>query len=195
MNYNKSLKRAFDIAVGSVCTVSLAVPVIGLTAINALLLRENPFYVAQRIGQGGNIFNMIKIKSMRSAFDQNGKPLPDDERRTKFGKFLRHTGFDEFPQFLNVIKGDMSLVGPRPISAEEFNDIPDRLKKFLISVRPGITGPWQVSAIGRKTTWQERVTYDALYARSKITFCKDMKYMFSTMPSFWYGHNKPIKKI
>ncbi len=192
MKYNGFLKRAFDIAISSTCLISLAIPVAGLTMINACLLKENPFYIAERVGKDGKVFNMIKLKSMRSAFDKNGKSLPDDQRRTKFGKFLRHTGFDELPQFINVLKGDMSLVGPRPISIEELNSAPERLKKFLISVRPGITGPWQVSAIGRETSDKERLTYDALYARTKITFFQDIIYMFNTIPSFWYGHNKPI---
>jgi lipopolysaccharide/colanic/teichoic acid biosynthesis glycosyltransferase len=195
MKYNGSLKRAFDIAVSSLCAISLAVPVMAAAAVNACILRENPFYIAERVGKNGQLFNMIKLKSMRTAYDKNGNLLPEEQRLTKFGEFLQHTGFDEFPQFLNVVKGDMSLVGPRPVNIEEFNDIDEKYRKLLVSVRPGITGPWQVSAIGRETTKKERVQNDLAYTRSRISFYKDLKYMLSTLPSFWYGHDKPTYKL
>ena len=190
MKYDGTLKRAFDIAVGAVCTASLAVPVLGVAFAKWVYHRENPFFFDKRVGKDGKLFTMIKLKSMRTAFDKEGKLLPDEQRRTWFGSILKHTAFDEFPQFINVLKGDMSLVGPRPLSQEEMDLIPDRYKVDIQKIRPGITGPWQISAIGRKTSFKERFIHDATYVRNGITFKRDLYYMFRTVPAFILGHDK-----
>ena len=190
MKYDGKLKIAFDIAVSAVCTIGLAVPIAMVAFAKAVYHQENPFYIENRVGKNGKPFRIYKLKSMRTAYDAEGELLPDDERRTFFGSFLKHTALDELPQFINVLKGDMSLVGPRPLSQEEMDEVPERYKVDIQKVRPGLTGPWQISAIGRKTSFRERFIRDANYVRQGITFKRDIKYMFGTIPAFILGHDK-----
>ena len=192
MKYEGKLKRAFDVAVGAVCLTALtATGIIPLLAFaSAAYHRENPFFVEERVGKDGKNFNIYKIKSMYTLYDAKGELLDDDQRRSMLGSILKYTSLDELPQLVNVIKGDMSLVGPRPLAQEEMDEVPDKYKKDILKVRPGMTGPWQVSAIGRKTTFGERVIRDAHYVRNGITLTQDLYYMFRTIPALIYGHDR-----
>ena len=192
MIYKNYLKRAFDIALSATAVSAMAIPIAVTAAFNAVYLRENPFYLVDRSSIDRKPFKMIKLKSMRTLTDESGNLLPDDQRRTSFGKLLRHTGVDELPQFINVLKGDMSIVGPRPMGDWDLDHMTEEERASVLSVRPGLTGPWQVSAIGTLTTLQEKHERNASYAREPITFAKDVSYMVRTISSFWHGHdNKP----
>src|SRR5690554_635125 len=121
---------------------------------------------------------MIKFRTMRDAFDINGNPLPDSERITPFGRFLRSTSLDELPEFWNVLKGDMSIVGPRPLLIE-YLDYYTEEEQLRHSVRPGVTGLAQVT--GRNvTTWDQRLQYDVEYAKTHNLWM-DIQIIFKTI--------------
>lgn len=171
-------KRFFDIVMSSMALLLLS-PVILLVA---LLIRRKlgaPVLFRQtRPGLHGKPFEMIKFRTMRHAEDENGKPLPDSERITPLGRLLRATSLDELPEFWNVLKGDMSIVGPRPLLME-YLDYYTEEEMLRHSVRPGITGLAQVS--GRNATaWDERLAYDIEYVKRR-TFWMDVKIILETI--------------
>ncbi len=153
-----------------------------LYIIVAVLVRINlgsPVIFKQpRPGKNCKIFNLYKFRTMTDAKDENGKLLPDDIRLTKFGRFLRSTSLDELPEAINILKGDMSVVGPRPQLVRDmvfFDE--DQMKRQ--SVTPGLTGLAQIS--GRNgITWEEKISYDLEYIK-KITFWGDVKIIFKTV--------------
>ena len=132
----------------------------------------------QRPGLNGKIFTMYKFRSMTDAKDKDGKLLSDAERLPRFGKLLRATSLDEIPEFINVLKGDMSLIGPRPLLVEYLERYNDEQKRRH-EVRPGITGWAQVN--GRNAiSWEEKFKYDVEYV-DKLNFLLDMKIVFLTI--------------
>lgn len=137
-----------------------------------------PFFFQLRPGRNGKIFKIIKFKTMNDKVDENGNLLPDVDRLTKIGNFVRKTSLDEIPQLLNVIKGDMSLIGPRPLLPqylELYNDFQMRRHE----VKPGITGWAQVN--GRNAiSWQKKFEYDVWYV-DNISFALDVKIFFLTL--------------
>lgn len=136
------------------------------------------FFYQERAGKDGRIFKMIKFRSMRDAFDQDGNPLPDEKRITPFGHKLRATTLDEMPQLLNVLKGDMSIVGPRP-QMKDFLEhyTPHQMRRH--EVKPGMTGLAQVS--GRNhLSWEEKFDLDVEYVETR-TIWLDFKIMFKTV--------------
>lgn len=175
----KILKRMIDI-VGSLFGIMALVPLtIGIYIANIIVGDKGPvFYTQERIGKDGKLFKLYKYRSMVVGADEKlqeylekneeaqkeykeYKKLKDDPRITKVGKFIRKTSLDEFPQFINVFKGEMSLVGPRPYLPREKKDI-NGYFKYITSVKPGITGLWQTS--GRsKTTFVNRLEMDMKY--------------------------------
>jgi lipopolysaccharide/colanic/teichoic acid biosynthesis glycosyltransferase len=179
--YRRYAKRLLDIVLGSLLLLAFS-PVIIAAAVAVLVTSGWPvFYCARRIGRNGRPFRMIKLRSMRrdaekllarwlendpslrASFQQSFK-LDVDPRTTKVGRFLRRTSIDELPQLLNVVHGDMSLVGPRPIVVEELDNYGDFAGRFL-SMRPGVTGLWQVS--GRnEITYPERARLELQYVSS-----------------------------
>ena len=120
------------------------------------------FFLQERPGLHGKIFKVIKFKTMTDERDENGKLLPDAQRITKVGRFVRSTSIDELPQLFNVLKGDMSLVGTRPPTVEEYEQYSDHHKKRL-ATKPGITGMWQVSGRSDITDFEEIVKLDTKY--------------------------------
>ena len=164
----KDIKRLFDIFVGLIGTLLLIPITIGIYIAKKILKEDNGpiFYDQLRIGKNGKYFKLYKYRSMivgadeilkeylekneeaRIEFEENQK-LKNDPRITKLGKFLRKTSLDEFPQFINILKGDMSLVGPRPIVDREVKLFGDKMKT-VHSVRPGLTGYWQVPLFSDK---------------------------------------------
>ena len=155
------VKRAFD-AVGAASALAVLSPVIILTACAVLVLIGRPvLFVQERPGKGGKPFLMFKFRTMRNAFDREGNPLPDEERLTRFGGVLRRTSLDEIPELWNVLRGDMSLVGPRPLLMEYLPLFtPSQARRH--EVRPGMTGWAQVN--GRNdTTWDRRLALDCWY--------------------------------
>lgn len=171
-------KRFFDI-VASVAGLILLSPAI---AIVAYLIRKrlgSPILFRQvRPGLGGKPFEMIKFRTMRDAFDANGNPLPDSERMTDFGRFLRSSSLDELPELWNVIKGDMSLVGPRPLLME-YLPLYDEIQIRRHDARPGVTGWAQIN--GRNAlSWEEKFNLDVWYVDNQSLWL-DLKIIFLTV--------------
>ena len=167
LKIEKTIKRILDI-IGGLCGILILIPLtIGIWIANKLLKDDGPiFYTHERIGQDGKIFKMYKYRSMVVGADEKlkeylkeneearkeykeYKKLKNDPRITKIGKFIRKTSIDEFPQFINVLKGDMSLVGPRPYLPREKEEI-NGFFKYITSCKPGITGLWQVPLFSDK---------------------------------------------
>jgi len=142
-----------------------------------MVITSNPFFVQKRPGKGGNLFKVIKFKTMNENKDLNGNLLPDAERLTVVGKFIRKTSLDELPQLINVLKGDMSLVGPRPLLIQ-YLSLYNKEQARRHEVKPGITGWAQVN--GRNAiSWQQKFEYDVWYV-DNMSFALDMKILFLT---------------
>ncbi len=167
-----------DIVVSAFGLLLLA-PIISIIAWQVHRKLGSPVFFRQtRPGMYGQSFEMIKFRTMRDAYDADGKPLSDSERMTSFGRFLRSSSLDELPEFWNVLKGDMSLVGPRPLLME-YLDYYTEDELLRHSVRPGITGLAQVT--GRNAIkWDERLGYDVQYVKTR-TFFMDLKIFFKTI--------------
>lgn len=146
----------------------------------ALLYFHNkgtPFFMQQRPGLDGNLFQLIKFKTMNDKRDKDGKLLPDKDRLTSLGLFLRKTSLDELPQLINVFKGDMSFVGPRPLLVE-YLPLYNKEQQLRHKVKPGITGWAQVN--GRNAiSWKEKFNYDIWYVKNK-SFTLDLKILCLT---------------
>ena len=137
-----------------------------------------PFFFQNRPGKEGKVFKVIKFKTMNDRKDKNGELLPDANRLTAIGSFIRKTSLDELPQMLNVIKGDMSIVGPRPLLTE-YLPLYDSTQMTRHNVRPGITGWAQVN--GRNTiSWKQKFEYDVWYVNN-ISFALDFKILLLTV--------------
>ena len=176
--YEKYFKRPLDFTL-SLGGIALLSPVyIALTATGAIAMKGNPFFAQKRPGINEEIFSIIKYRTMTNERDAEGNLLPDDVRLNKYGKFLRSTSLDELPELFNVVKGDMSLVGPRPLLVE-YLPWYSETEKIRHKVRPGITGLAQV--MGRNTVeWGKRLAYDVEYV-NKISFTKDVEIIFKTL--------------
>jgi sugar transferase EpsL len=150
-----------DCAVASLCLVVLSPLIVAVAAGVRAALGSPVFFRQMRPGVNGAPFTMVKFRTMTDARDDNGEPLPDDKRLTGFGRFLRSSALDEIPELWNVVRGDMSLVGPRPLLMQ-YLDLytPDQARRH--AVRPGITGWAQIN--GRnESTWPERLAMDVWY--------------------------------
>ncbi|TKA90993.1 sugar transferase [Halopseudomonas bauzanensis] len=172
------LKRLFDIAVSGTALLLLA-PVLAIVAWQVSRKMGSPVLFCQiRPGLNGKPFEMIKFRTMRDAFDKNGSLLPDSARITSFGRFLRSTSLDELPELWNVLKGDMSIVGPRPLLME-YLDYYTEEEQLRHSVRPGVTGLAQVS--GRNAlTWEQKLGLDVEYVNTR-SFLLDLQIIFLTI--------------
>ncbi|HAY5017780.1 TPA: sugar transferase [Escherichia coli] len=171
------LKRLFDIIIASVALIIL-LPVFVWVALKVRQNLGSPiFFYQERPGKNGKLFKMIKFRSMKDRFDKEGNPLPDEERITPFGQKLRSTTLDEMPQLINVLKGDMSIVGPRP-QMKDFLEYytPEQMRRH--EVKPGMTGLAQVS--GRNNlSWEEKFDLDIQYVDTQSVWL-DFKIMFKT---------------
>ena len=156
----------------------LWLPVLGVVALLVALNIGSPIMFRQsRVGQGGRIFTLIKFRSMRVAVGEDGQPLPDSERLSSFGRLLRSTSLDELPSLWNVIAGEMSLVGPRPL-LPEYLPLYNSRQLRRHEVRPGITGWAQVN--GRNAvSWQDRLEMDAWYVEHR-SFLLDCRILLRT---------------
>ena len=182
------LKRSFDIAASATALTVLSPVLATVAVVNSIYFQKSPIFLADRQGLAGKPFKMLKFRSLTGETDGNGLPLTEGERISRLGKFLRATAIDELPQLVNILKGDMSFVGPRPHYADEA--IPPRYSDIL-DVRPGLTGPWQVEAIGKliPSTDTERFEIESKYVKAKPTFIKDLQLMLKTIPAFTKGHD------
>jgi len=176
--YRRLFKPALDFLSASIIFL-ITLPVFFIVMILLILVnRENPFFVQPRPGKNGKIFRVIKFKTMNDRCDSSGNLLPDKERLTKIGRIVRKTSLDELPQLVNVIKGDMSLVGPRPLLVEYLSLYsPEQARRH--EVKPGITGWAQVN--GRNAiSWEEKFEHDVWYV-DHISFSLDIKIVFMTI--------------
>lgn len=173
--YQDRVKRVLDLGL-ILISLPIALPVLGLIALALLLQGQNPIFLQRRVGRGGRIFTMVKFRTMGGnpdqvlsdhlALDRSAarewrirQKLKSDPRVTPIGRFLRRSSLDELPQLWNVLIGDMSLVGPRPMLAEQRPLYPGR---SYFRMRPGITGPWQVSK-RNQSEFAARARFDAIY--------------------------------
>ena len=171
-------KRIFDIVLSFVGVIILCLPLIFILIILFINNKGAPFFVQERIGKNNKVFKMIKLKSMNDKRDEYGYLLPDSDRLTFFGSFLRRSSIDEIPQLINVIKGDMSLVGPRPLLTE-YLLLYNEEQKRRHNVKPGITGWAQIN--GRNNVfWQDKFKMDLWYI-DNISFKLDVKILLNTI--------------
>lgn len=176
--YKHIFKRPIDIF----CALAAIIVFSWLYIIVAVLVRVklgSPVLFKQpRPGKNEKIFNLYKFRTMTDEKDENGKLLPDEVRLTKFGKFLRATSLDELPEAFNILKGDMSVIGPRPLLVKYLDEYNDRQKRRH-EVRPGLSGLAQVN--GRNAiTWEQKFEYDVQYV-DNITFWGDFKILWLTV--------------
>lgn len=156
--------------------------IIMLTIVN----HGNPFFIQQRPGKNGKLFKIIKFKTMNDDVDKNGNLLPNIKRLTIVGKIVRKTSLDEIPQLINVLKGDMSLIGPRPL-LPEYLPMYNEEQKIRHKVKPGITGWAQVN--GRNAlTWTKKFEYDIYYVKN-YSFILDIKIIIKTIQNIFFAKN------
>lgn len=176
--YAKFFKRLFDFLISLVALLILWPILLILALIGAIVMKGNPFFTQQRPGKDEKIFKLIKFRTMTNAKDAEGKLLPDEKRLVKYGKFLRSTSLDELPELLNILKGDMAIVGPRPLLVK-YLPLYNEEQKHRHDVRPGLTGYAQVH--GRNAiSWEEKFKMDVEYTRN-ITLLGDVKIIFGTV--------------
>lgn len=176
--YAKFFKRVIDFTLSLFALIVLSPVLLVLTIVGAIKMKGNPFFTQLRPGKDEKIFKMIKFRSMTCETDENGNLLPDEVRLTKYGKILRSTSLDELPELINILKGDMSIVGPRPQLVRDMVFMtPEQRKRH--SVRPGLTGLAQAN--GRNNmTWEKKFQYDLEYIQN-ITFWGDIKIILLTV--------------
>jgi lipopolysaccharide/colanic/teichoic acid biosynthesis glycosyltransferase len=176
--YEKYFKRPIDLFCGLAAVIVFCWLYVILIILGAIFMRGNPFFTQERPGKNEKIFKLIKFRTMDNRKDKNGKLLPDDVRLNKYGKILRKTSLDELPEAFNIIKGDMSVVGPRPLLVEYLSRY-DEEQKHRHDVRPGLSGLAQIN--GRNAiSWEEKFKYDIDYV-NHITFLGDVKIVFMTV--------------
>lgn len=177
--YKRFFKRALDVAVSGTALLVLALP-LGVVTLWLTVANKGAgaFFRQERPGRGGRIFRVVKFKSMTDQRDAEGHLLPDAQRLTRVGRFVRSTSIDELPQLWNVLVGDMSLIGPRPLLPRYLPYYTER-ERTRHNVRPGVTGLAQVN--GRNhISWDDKLEYDAKYVEN-ITFINDCKILYKTV--------------
>lgn len=176
--YAKYIKRILDFLL-SLCALLVLSPVLLiLTVLGAWKMKGNPFFTQLRPGKDEKIFRLIKFRTMTCEKDKDGNLLPDEQRLTKYGKVLRSTSLDELPELINILKGEMSIVGPRPLLVQ-YLPLYNEEQRHRHDVRPGLTGWAQVN--GRNAiSWEERFRLDVEYVRN-ITFVMDVKIILQTV--------------
>lgn len=182
--YKSFFKRTLDFVAASfgllLCSPLFLVVIVGLYFAN----QGKPFFFQLRPGKNGQLFNIIKFKTMNDKKDPKGALLSDGERLTKIGVFVRKTSLDEIPQLLNVIKGDMSLIGPRPL-LPEYLPLYNEIQKRRHEVRPGITGWAQVN--GRNAiSWKQKFEYDVWYI-DHVSLLLDLKIVMLTLKKVFFS--------
>ena len=183
--YARFFKRVLDFILSAVGLLALSPIFLLLTIVGAAAMGGNPFFTQQRPGKidkktgKEKIFKLVKFRSMNNKKDQNGNLLPDEQRLGKYGRILRSTSLDELPELWNILKGDMSIVGPRPLLVE-YLPYYTQQERGRHDVRPGLTGWAQVNGRNNIRSWEERFQYDLEYIR-KCSLVFDIKILFLTV--------------
>ena len=176
--YAKYIKRILDLILSLMALIVLMPLMIIIGILVRINLGSPIIFKQKRPGKNEKIFTLYKFRTMTDKRDIDGNLLPDEYRLTKFGKFLRSTSLDELPELINIIKGDMAIVGPRPLLVEYLPYYTEE-EKHRHDVRPGLTGLAQVN--GRNAiSWEEKLKYDTEYIK-KISFYSDLKIIFKTI--------------
>ena len=176
--YAKYVKRGVDFFLSLLALVILSPLLLVLIVLGTIFMRGNPFFTQKRPGKNEKIFKLIKFRTMDNRTDKEGKLLPDEIRLNKYGEFLRSTSLDELPELVNILKGDMAIIGPRPLLVkylERYNEE----QHHRHDVRPGLTGYAQ--AHGRNAvSWEDKFAMDVWYT-THVTFLGDIKIIFDTV--------------
>ena len=176
--YSKYIKRALDLILSLMALIILMPLMIIIYILVRIKLGKPAIFKQKRPGLNEKVFTLYKFRTMTDKRNKEGNLLPDSERLTKFGKILRSTSLDELPELINIIKGDMSIIGPRPLLVEYLSLYNDEQRKRH-NVRPGLTGQAQIN--GRNTSdWESRFKDDIEYSKN-ITFKKDIKILIKTI--------------
>lgn len=176
--YARFGKRALDFLLALTALLILSPVLLVLTVVGAVCMKGSPFFVQPRPGKNGKIFRLVKFRTMTSQRDANGELLPDAQRLVPYGRLLRRTSLDELPELLNVLAGQMSLVGPRPLLVK-YLPLYNEEQRHRHDVRPGLTGYAQ--AYGRNAlTWEDRFQKDIYYVNN-VSFVLDMKILWKTV--------------
>lgn len=176
--YAKCIKRILDFFIALGALVVLSPVLLILTVLGAIKMKGNPFFTQLRPGKDEKIFRLIKFRTMTCETDEQGNPLPDEVRLTKYGKFLRATSLDELPELFNILLGQMSVVGPRPLLVRYLPRY-NAQQRRRHEVRPGLTGWAQIN--GRNAIrWEEKFRLDVEYV-DQISFAMDVKIVFGTV--------------
>ncbi len=182
--YERFIKRPMDFCLALVALIVLSPILLILIIVGAVVMKGNPFFTQPRPGKKGKdgkekIFYLFKLRTMSNARGEDGELLPDEQRLSKYGKWLRSTSADELPSLINILVGDLALVGPRPQLVRDMTFMTPKQRRRH-DVRPGLTGLAQVN--GRNNiTWEQKFEYDLQYIDSGITFAGDVKIIFQTI--------------
>lgn len=176
--YANFFKRIIDFILSACAILILGLPLSIVALLIRIKLGSPVLFKQRRPGKNGKIFEIYKFRTMTDARDEDGNLLPDNERLTDFGKLLRSTSIDELPEIINIFKGDMAVIGPRPL-LEEYLPLYNEEQAHRHDVRPGLTGWAQIN--GRNTiSWEDKFRYDVEYVRN-ISFMFDLKIFFLTI--------------
>ncbi len=176
--YKNCIKRILDFFISLIGLIVLSPLFIILIILGFIFMSGNPFFVQERPGRNEKIFKLIKFRSMSNKKDKEGKLLPDEIRLNKYGRLLRKTSLDEIPELINILKGDMAIVGPRPLLVKYLPRY-NAEQRHRHDVRPGLTGYAQ--AHGRNAlTWEDRFAMDVWYTKN-VTFITDVKILIDTV--------------
>ncbi len=176
--YASFFKRLLDFLLALTAIVVLSPLLLLLTVLGAVIMKGNPFFTQLRPGKNERIFRLVKFRTMTCETDADGNPLPDEQRLVPYGKFLRSTSLDELPELFNILKGDMAIVGPRPLLVRDMVFMTSEQRRRH-AVRQGLTGLAQVN--GRNAmTWEQKLDYDLQYVRD-ISFRRDLQIVLKTV--------------
>ena len=176
--YKLFFKRFFDFILSLIAIIMLSPVYLIVIVLVRIKLGSPVFFTKKRPGKDEKIFKMYKFRTMTNEVDENGNLLPDDKRLTKFGKLLRSTSLDELPELFNILKGDMSIVGPRPLLVR-YLPLYNEYQKHRHDARPGFTG-WAQCNGRNSISWEEKFDLDVYYV-NHITFLLDVKIIFKTV--------------
>ena len=176
--YAKCLKRVLDFLLSLIALIVLSPILLILIMLGTVFMRGNPFFTQERPGKNEKIFKLIKFRTMDNRTDKEGRLLPDEVRLNKYGRFLRASSLDELPELINILKGDMAIIGPRPLLVK-YLDRYNEEQHHRHDVRPGLTGYAQ--AHGRNAvSWEDKFAMDVWYTKH-ITFIGDIKIILDTV--------------